>query len=99
VRLFVRALRGAEAGERVAILLSNLFQAERGELERFFPARLAEHFGPVCRIGLEMRGLREARPADQRLGQALRMRRVVEAVAALDAQAVVVGRAVLAVDE
>ena len=70
-----------------------------GELERFFPGRFAEDVEHAVRVH------RRSRPrlgASARrisgLRQALRVVRVVEAVAALDAQAAVVGRAVAAVD-
>ena len=69
-----------------------------GELQRFFPGGFAEHVHHAVRVHREVAALGHAGAADQRLGQALRMVRVVEAVAALDAQAAVVGRAVAALD-
>ena len=99
VRLLIAALGGAEPRERIAVLVADLLQPARGELERLLPARFAEHLGPVPRIDDEVGRFLDARLADQRLGQAMRVVRVVEAVAPLHAQAVVVRRAVLAGDE
>jgi len=99
VGLFVRALGRAEAGERVLVLLADLPQPLGRLVEGDVPRHLLEYLAPVGGIDGEHRGLREAGLADQRLGQALRMRRIVETIAALDAQAVMVRRTVLAVDE
>ncbi len=68
-----------------------------GAVERFLPARLAEMGVGVGRIDVGV-VLRNAVLADQRFGQPVRMVRIVEAEAALDAEPVVVGRAVPAVD-
>src|SRR4029078_965791 len=73
VRLLVGALRRAEDGERIAVLLADLFQAGSSKVQRLFPACLAEHFVPVRRIGLEVRGLREPRLAHETLAQSLPM--------------------------
>ena len=66
--------------------------------QRFVPGGFAEYLHDVVRIHHELTALRGARTANQRHGQALRMPRVIESVAALDAQARVVGRAVAALD-
>ena len=100
VGLFVAALGRAEAGERLrAVRVAQLRQAAAGELERLFPGRLAEDVEDAVRVHRRVGALGRVGAADQRHAQALRVVRVVEAVAALDAQALVVGRAVAAVDE
>src|SRR6185295_6322271 len=91
---------GAEARERIAVLVADLAQGAGRRLERLLPARLTEHRRPVTRIDrAEIRRFRHARPADQRLRQPLRVMRVVEAEASLDAQSLVIRRTVLAGDE
>ena len=99
IRLFVRALRGSKAGERtLAVGVADLQQPLGRKVHRFFPRGLAEHLVPVLRIDGEVLVLRHARLADERLGQAVLVLHVVEAVAALHAQAAGVGRAVAALD-
>ena len=60
--------------------------------------RFAEHVHHAVRVHREVAVLGRVGAPDQRLGQAMRVVRVVEAVAALDAQPLVVGRAVAAFD-
>src|SRR5438552_2079108 len=99
VGFLVRALGAAEAGERIrAVAVADLLQAVRREIERFFPARLAEDIAPARGIDGEFRGLHGAGLADEGLREALRMLHVVEAEASLHAQALVVRRAVAPVD-
>src|SRR6184192_4051803 len=85
VGLLVRAFCRAVARERVPVFVADAFQAIGGQLERLVPTRLAKYFRPVAGIDGEIRRLLHARLADQRLGEAVRMVRVVEAVASLDA--------------
>ena len=100
VRLFVGAFGGAETGERpLAVGIADLTKSLGRDVERFFPGGLAEDVLPVVGIDDEVLVLRHARLADQRLGQAMLVLNVVEAVAALDAQAARVRRAVLALHE
>ena len=72
-------------------------QTRGGEVERLLPARLAEMRVGVGRVDIGV-VLRDPVLADQRLGQPVGMVGIVEAEAALDAEPVVVGRAVLAFD-
>src|SRR3954471_21096190 len=83
VGLFVRALGRAEAGKRVFVLVADLAQAFCCLVERDVPRYLFEYFTPVGGIDRKDRRLREAGFSDERLGQALRVGGVVEAVAAL----------------
>ena len=100
VGLLVAALGRAEAGERLrAVRVAQLRQPAAGELERLFPGRLAEDVEDAVRIHRRVGALGRVGAADQRHAQALRVMRVVEAVAALDAEPLVVGRPVAAVDE
>ncbi len=97
IGLFVRALGRAEAGQRIGtVAVADFLQAARGAVERLFPGRLAEMRPRVGRIDELVRHLRHAVLADHRLQQALRIVHVVEAEAALHAEPVLVGRAVLA---
>src|SRR5688572_31984451 len=87
VRLLVGALGRAEAGERVAIPVSDLNQTLRGGLESLFPGRFAKYRRPIAGIDHEVRRLGDAVSSDQRLCQPVRMVRVVESIAPLHAQA------------
>ncbi len=99
VGLFVAAFGRAETGQRlVAVAGTQVFELAGGEIERFFPGGLAEGVAPVALVRQQSRVFRHARLADQRPGQALRVVRVVEAKAAFDAQAAVVGGAIAALD-
>ncbi len=71
-------------------------QAAGGEIERLLPRRLAEMRPGIGRIDLIVGVLRHVRQADEGLRQPVRVVDVVEAEAALDAEPVVVGRAVAA---
>ena len=68
------------------------------EVERFFPGRFAKDFHDPLRVHRHVGPLGHAGPPDQRLGQALRMMRVIEAVASLDAQAAMIGRPIASFD-
>ena len=82
------------------MLVADGLEAAAGEGNGFVPARLAEDVHHARRVHHEVARLRRRILApDQRLGQALRVVRVVEAVAPLDAQAALVGRAIAALDE
>ena len=99
IGLLVRALGRAEAGERArAVAVADFREALGGAVHRLLPGRLAEMRPRIGRIDQIVGRLADAVPADHRLGQALRIADVVEAEAALDAQPVLVGRAVLAGD-
>ena len=100
IGFLVRALGRAEAGERVAAMLvsNGSLEPGRGAVERFLPGCFAEDALPVAAFELHVGVLGYAVAADQRLRQAVGMVDVVEAEAALDAQAVVVGRSIAAID-
>ncbi len=86
IRLLVAALGRTEPGERrAAVPVAQAQQARGGAVERLVPGRLAEHLAePPWRQ--QRRGPGHPVAAHQRPGEPLRMRAVVEAVAALDAQ-------------
>src|SRR5262249_32262062 len=91
--LLVRAFRRAEAGKRLlAVSIADVAQALRGEVERLFPGRLAEHLRPVVRIDDKVLVLLHPGLADEGLGQAVLVLHVVEAVASFHAQAARVRR-------
>ena len=97
VRLFVRALGGAEAGQRLdALLVADFHEALGGDIQRLFPRRFAEMRERIGRIDLVVGVLLRIRQPHQRLCQPMRVMDVVETEAALDAEPVVVGRAVAA---
>ena len=73
------------------------FRPDGGEVERFLPARFAKMRVGVGRVDIGV-VLRDAFLADQRLGQPVGMVDIVKAKAALDAEPVVIGRAVAAID-
>ena len=78
--------------------VANLAQPAACQIERLFPARFTEHARDVVRIHREVGRLGRVGPPDQRLGEALAMMDVVEPVASLDAEAALVGEAVAALD-
>src|SRR5438046_397615 len=82
---------------QVAVAVANASEALGGAIERLFPARLAEMRVRVRRVDIGV-VLGKAVLADQRLGQPVGVVGVVEAEAALDAEPVVIGRPVLALD-
>jgi hypothetical protein len=91
VGLFIRALGRAETGERFgAITVANFLQAAGGAVERLLPGRLAEMRPRIARIDLLVRDFGYALLADHRLQQALRIAHIVETVAALHAQPLLV---------
>ena len=95
IGLFVRALRGAETGERLrAITVADLHQPRGCAIERLLPRRRAEMRPRIGRIDQIVGRFPDAVLADHRLGQALWIADVVESEAALHAEAVLVGRAV-----
>ena len=98
IRLFVRALGGTETGERpLAVGIARVAQA-LWPRRRALPPRWPRG-RPRCQLsGSTTKSLcfGDARLADQRLGEAMRMLHVVEAVAALHAQPARVRRTVLA---
>ena len=97
IGLLVRALGRAETGQRLDALLVADFDETLGrDVERLFPRRFAEMREGIGRIDLVVGILLRVRQPHQRLGQAMRMMDVVEAEAALDAEPVVIGRAVAA---
>ena len=81
VRLLVRTLGRAEAGERAAAMrIADALQRAAGERQRLLPCRFAEHRQRIGRVHDEIRRLRHAGLADQRLGEALPVMHVIEAV-------------------
>ena len=99
IGLFVRALGRAEAGKRArAVAVADFLQARRGALHRLVPGGFAEMRERIGRIDQIVGGLADAVLAHQRLHQALRIADIVETEAALDAQPLLVGRAVAADD-
>ena len=95
VRLLVRALGGAEAGERrPAVAVPDGGEPARGAVERLLPGRLAEVGEGVGRVDLAVGGLRRVVTPDEGGGEAVGMGHVVEAEPSLHAQALVVGGAV-----
>ena len=99
ISLFVRAFGRAEAGERArAVTVADFHQALGGAVERLLPGRRAEMRPRIGRIDQIVGGLGDAVLADHRLRQALRIADIVEAEAALHAQAILVGRTVAAGD-
>ena len=99
IGLLVRAFRGAEAGERArAVAVADFHQALGGAVERLLPGRRAEMRPRIGRIDQIVGGLGDAVLAHQRLRQPMRMAHIVEAEAALDAEPVLVRRAVAAAD-
>jgi hypothetical protein len=99
VGFLVAALGRAEAAQRLrAELVADPAQAACCDRERFFPRRLAEHRQRIVRVHHEVGRFRRVGSADQRLGQALAVVDVVEAVATLDAEPSLVGRPVATVD-
>src|SRR6516225_824173 len=98
IGLLVRALGRAEAGERASPLTTaNALQPGGGAVERLVPAGLAKVGVGIGRVYIGV-VLGDTVPADQRLGQAVRVVGVVESKPTLDAQPVMVGRAIFAVD-
>ena len=98
IRFLVRALRRSEAGERAAAA-SMLDSVEPGRRypDRLLPRRLAKVRRGVG--GIDVQIFFQALLPDERLGQAVRMADIVESESALDAQPLLVRRAVAAVDE
>ena len=97
VGLLVRPLGGAEAGERAgAVRRLGGREAGGGLVQRLFPARLAEVGQRPG--GIDIQAFRSIVAADQRPRQPLGMGDVVEAETALDAEPLLIGRAVAALD-
>ncbi len=108
VGLLVRTLGRAKPGERRAagtvstmrrLGVADAHEARGGEFERLVPARFAKQRRRIARIEFDLSRLRDPGLADQRLGQPVRVVRVIETVASLDAQPAMVRRPVLAGDE
>ena len=98
VGLLVGALGRAEPGERaLPIPVADQREPRGGAVERLLPGGLAEMGERVGRVDRDI-VLGDPFPADQRLGQPVGVVHVIEAEAALDAEPVVVGRPVLALD-
>ena len=97
VGLLVRALGGAEAGERrSAVAVADRCEPARGAVQRLLPARLAKMGEGIRGIDLTVGRLRRVVSPDERRGEAMGMGHVVEAEPTLHAQTVVVGGAVAA---
>jgi hypothetical protein len=88
------------ASDFFAVLSRRPFSLPAASVQRLVPAGFAEHLVPAegSRVRSRLWVLGHAGLAHQRHRQALRVVDVVEAEAALDAQARMVGRAVAAVD-
>src|SRR5271166_4072243 len=106
VRLLVRALGAGEAGQRPAapclrsrgrLTVANASVALGGAIERLFPGGLPEVSIRVGRVDIGV-VLRHPFFPNQWLSQPVGVRDIIEAEAALDAEPVVVGGAVMAVD-
>src|SRR5882672_9850139 len=99
IGLLVRALRRAESRQRLAAApVEDLLEPRGRACQRLFPGRLAKYFEAV---GVGLRAVdvaRRAVAAHERLGETLRRRDVVEAEATFDAESILVGVAVAAVD-
>ena len=99
IGFFIAALGGTETRQRIlAVGVSNLCQRQAGQIERLFPARFAEHIAPVFRVHIEVGGFGHTGLADQRLGEALFVMRVIETIAALHAQTLMVRGTIAPVD-
>jgi hypothetical protein len=97
VGLFVRTLRRAESGQRAAaVAITDAAEAGRGALQRLLPGGFAEVGQGIAGVGQALGVFRRGVAADQRPHQPVRVRDVVEAEAALDAEPVAVRRAVAA---
>ena len=97
VRLLVRALGGAETGERrSAVAVADRCEPARGAVQRLLPGRLAEMGEGIGGVDLAVGELRRVVPPDERSGEAMGMGHVVEAEPSLHAKTVVVGGAVAA---
>ena len=94
IGLLVRALGGAEAGERRrAVAVADFHQALGGAVHRLFPAGLAEMRPGIGWIDQIVGVLGHAVLADHRLGQALRAGDIIESEAAFHAEPVLIGGA------
>ena len=88
VSLLVGALGRAEAGQRLAAVRVVIFtRPDGGALHRLIPGRLAEDGQRIDAAQVDFARLRRIVAPDQRPGQPLGRHRVVEAEAALDAEA------------
>ncbi len=97
IGFLVGALGRAESGERLdALAVADFDETIGGNVERLFPGSFAEMRERIGRIDLVVGVLLRIRQPHQRFCQAMRMMDVVEAEAALDAEPVVIGRAVAA---
>ena len=100
VGLFVAAFCRAETGERLfAMRIADLRELATGEFKRFFPRGFAEHIHHPIRVHDEVASFWRIGAADERLGQAVRMMRIVETVATLHAQTLMIRRAIATIDE
>ena len=95
IGLLVRALGRAEAGERAgARSISDLPKALGGKIQSLVPRGFAEMGERIGGVDVVADLLRHALLSDQRHGQTVGMADIVEAEAALDAEAILVGGAV-----
>ena len=100
IGFLVAALGRAKSSQRFfAKGVAQLFESATRQRQRFVPRRFTEHVHHVIRIHHGVPAFGSIFAANKRLGKALRMVRVIETVAAFDAQAPVVGRAVAALNE
>src|SRR5205823_12367691 len=99
ISLLVRGLGRAEAGERLrTIAIADRFQPRGGAIERLLPARGAEMRPGIGGSDGVVGVFGHAGLAHERPGETVRMAHIVEPEAALDAEPVLVRRAVAATD-
>ncbi len=98
IGLFVGAFGRAEAGDgAVAVGFGDPRKTAGGEVQRLLPARLKEM--RVGIRGIDIDALGQSGLADEGLHQPLRIGNVIESEPAFDAQAVLIGEAVAALNE
>ena len=76
------------------MLIADGGQLAAGEFKGFFPAGFTEHVHDAVGVHVEVAAFGRVGAADQGHGQAMRVVGVVKAVATLDTQAAMVGRAI-----
>src|SRR5262249_35920903 len=100
ISLFVRALGRTKARQRFrTMLVADDLQPVGGVGKRLLPGRRTKMGPGIGRIDLFVRTLGNTLLTDHRLLEPLGIVHVVEAETSLDAQAILVGRAILAADE
>ena len=99
IGFFIAALGGAKTGQRIfAHGIANRCQRAARQIQRFFPRCLAKHIAPIFRVHIEVCRLGHTRFANQRLGEALFVVRIIEAVTTFHTQTIVIRRSVAALN-